>query len=165
MLLDIFSGILGNGLGMVRDWLQGKREMAQEKQKLEGQLKLSKLQSEIRRADADIVQETELVEQMASSWKDEFWTIVLAFPFIVVFLASMFGMDETIASVKSAFDVLHGLPEWYRYFLGIAIGAAFGVRRLKDMVGAVRKEPMKIEKVRHLTPQEANSKIEWNVEK
>lgn len=62
------------------------------------------------------------------SYKDEWWTIVLSIPLILVFIP---GMD---IYVLAGFDVLAKLPEWYQYVLGIAISAAFGVKGIGQLM-------------------------------
>lgn len=60
------------------------------------------------------------------SWKDEFWTIVLALPVIGVFIPNL--SDH----VFEGFQRLESLPDWYKAALGVAIGAAFGYRKIVD---------------------------------
>lgn len=73
---------------------------------------------------ADYEQAWNLAQVNNSGWKDEFWTIVLSLPFIGCFLP---GLQ---AYVLEGFKVIESTPEWYRYFVGIAISAAFGYAQL-----------------------------------
>lgn len=59
------------------------------------------------------------------SWKDEFWTIILAVPAILCF------MPEHVADVTAGFTALKTMPTFYQYWLGVAILTAFGVRITK----------------------------------
>lgn len=61
-------------------------------------------------------------ENSANSWKDEFWTIVLAIPAIGCFIP---GGAEVMTA---GFTALKGMPEFYQYWLGIAILASFGIK-------------------------------------
>lgn len=65
-----------------------------------------------------------MAKASAESWKDEFWTIVLAIPAILAFFPGMDGV------VLDGFVVLDQMPDWYRYALLVAIAAAFGFRQL-----------------------------------
>ena len=59
------------------------------------------------------------------SWKDEFWTIVLAIPMIGCFIP---GGEEIMIN---GFNALDNMPDFYQYWLGIAVLAAFGVKMVK----------------------------------
>ena len=60
----------------------------------------------------------------ATSWKDEFWTIVLAIPAVLCFIPG------GATYVADGFAVLKETPEWYQYALLVAISAAFGWSKL-----------------------------------
>ncbi len=75
---------------------------------------------------ADIAWENTQITQ--SGWKDEYWTIVLSVPAILCFIPGM------VEYVRSGFDVLGGMPGWYQWMLGIAVGAAFGYRKIADFM-------------------------------
>ena len=63
-----------------------------------------------------------MAENSKSSWKDEFFVIVLSIPLILAFIPGAEGL------VDRGFEQLHKAPDWYFYSLGIAISASFGVR-------------------------------------
>lgn len=63
-----------------------------------------------------------------SGWKDEWFTIVLSIPAILVFMP---GMVDT---VLQGFRALQECPDWYQWMLGIAVGSAFGYRRIADFM-------------------------------
>jgi len=59
------------------------------------------------------------------SWKDEFWTIILSVPLILCFFPAM------VPVVQEGFEALKGMPDFYQYWLGVAILSSFGVRLAK----------------------------------
>lgn len=59
------------------------------------------------------------------SWKDEFWTIVLAIPAIMCFF------PDYVNDVTAGFTALGTMPDFYQYWLGVAILTAFGIRIVK----------------------------------
>lgn len=80
----------------------------------------------IERADNKVAEwEKIMAEGSVPSWKDEFWTVVLAIPLVLCFIPA------TVPYIRDGFAVLETMPEYYRYWLGLAIGAAFAVRQLK----------------------------------
>jgi len=56
------------------------------------------------------------------SWKDEYWTVILSLPCVLVFFPDM------VPHIRAGFDVLESMPEFYQYWLGVAILTSFGVR-------------------------------------
>ena len=72
--------------------------------------------------------ESKMVDASAHSWKDEFWTIVLAIPVFMVGYAIVINDITVIDRVKQGFDALADLPEWYQYLLFIAISSSFGIK-------------------------------------
>lgn len=113
--MAITSGIplLGDVLGMVNDWFKGKRE--EQKAKLEADISFAR-----RRQEADISWDQIMAHGSQSSWKDEFWTIVLAIPAVLAFLP--FSQPWVLAGFEALIDT----PLWYQTMLGTAIAAAFG---------------------------------------
>ena len=57
-----------------------------------------------------------------SSWKDEYWTIVLSIPLFLIW------PKVTRDWVIDGFTALNAVPEWYLYFLGVSILTSFGIK-------------------------------------
>jgi len=72
--------------------------------------------------------ESKMADASASSWKDEFWTIVLSIPVFMVGYAIIANDTSVIDRVHLGFNALSTLPEWYQYLLFIAISSSFGIR-------------------------------------
>ncbi|MDB4559231.1 hypothetical protein N9000_01035 [bacterium] len=79
--------------------------------------------------------ESKMADASATSWKDEFWTIVLAIPIFMIGYAIIVDDTTVIDRVKLGFTALGGLPEWYQYLLFIAISSSFGVRGVSKIMG------------------------------
>ncbi len=90
------------------------------------------------KAKAQNEQEVTLIKQTGSweelhakgsqdSWKDEFWTIIFAIPLVLCFI------PETVDVVMEGFKVLENTPEWYRYAIGILVGASVGIRSFNKL--------------------------------
>jgi hypothetical protein len=124
-LFDIVNGILGNGIGILRDYLEGKRKAAQAE--LDTKLSIEKAKQEV----AGHIQEGEALhnirweeiqaEGSKDSWKDEWFTVVLSLPFLL----SMFGLSSW---ADRAFEAMRKAPDWYTMAFLVAVGASFGVR-------------------------------------
>lgn len=72
--------------------------------------------------------ETNMANASASSWKDEFWTVVLAIPVFMVGYAIAMNDTAIIDRVAMGFEALNALPQWYQYLLFLAVSASFGIR-------------------------------------
>ena len=110
-----------------KEFLKGK---ADEKKAIQ-QRKINAIQN-----DADW--EEKMASATDKSWKDEFWSIILALPIVAV--AYSVAMDDVtiIDRVNEGFAALNQLPEWYQYLLFIAVSASFGLKSA-DKIMAMKK--------------------------
>jgi len=95
---------------------QGKVDVAQAK--VDGQVKKAQTLTE-----GEVQMDVTATEGMGTSWKDEWFTILLSIPVIMCFVPKL------QIYVKTGFEVLRdSTPEWYQWcFIG-AIVASFGLR-------------------------------------
>ena len=109
--------LIGPALQLGKDFLKGK---ADEKKAIQ-ERKIAAIQN-----DADW--EAKMADATKSSWKDEWFSLILSAPLIAV--AYSVAMDDTaiIERMNEAFTALNSLPEWYQYLLFIAVSASFGVK-------------------------------------
>ena len=82
--------------------------------------------------------ESKMADASASSWKDEFWTCVLALPLLAIFWGVMTDNTDVIERVRLGFQVMSELDDWYTYLLFLAISASFGIRGA-DKLMSLRK--------------------------
>jgi hypothetical protein len=98
-----------------------------EKKKVEASGKVmiaqAKIQAQVKAGDRLYELDKIGATDMRFSWKDEFFVVLLAAPFIMSFIPPL------APYVKEGFDILkNSTPDWYRWaFLG-AITASFGLR-------------------------------------
>ena len=59
-----------------------------------------------------------------SGWKDEWLTIILSIPLVLVFFPPL------VPSVTAGFVALEGTPIWYRSAVGVMIASAFGYQKI-----------------------------------
>ena len=118
----ILKTLIQAAAGIGTQFLTNKAEKAQAKHGRE----IKKISGEI---DADIAS----TQGMASSLKDEYLTILLSAPLVVIFYAAVWGDPEQIEQVKVAFEAMNTLPEWFTWaFLG-CVTASFGLRSLSNL--------------------------------
>jgi len=78
--------------------------------------------------------EAKMADASAHSWKDEFWTIVLAIPVFMVGYAIVADDLTIISRVEQGFAALSQLPEWYQYLLFICISSSFGIKGVSKLM-------------------------------
>jgi len=83
--------------------------------------------------------EDKMADASMHSWKDEFWTVILAAPLIAISYGAIVNDPEIIERVRHGFSVLSELDDWYQYLLFLAISASFGIRGA-DKLMALRKK-------------------------
>jgi hypothetical protein len=116
--------LLGPALELGKDFLKGK---AEEKKAIQ-ERKISAIQN-----DADW--EAKMADATSNSWKDEFWSIILALPIIAVVYSVAMDDVSIIARVNEGFEALNQLPDWYQYLLFIAVSASFGLKSADKLMG------------------------------
>ena len=116
--------LLGPALELGKDFLKGK---AEEKKAIQ-QRKISAINN-----DADW--EAKMADATSNSWKDEFWSIILALPIIAVVYSVAMDDVSIIARVNEGFEALNQLPDWYQYLLFIAVSASFGLKSADKLMG------------------------------
>lgn len=111
--------LVTGGFSLVKDgvtnWMQHRQKMKE----LKRQRKQAIVEAEIRWNEQQVI-------ASGTSWKDEYWTIILSIPLILCFI------PELAPYVLDGFEVLKETPDWYKAAVGIAIAAAFGYRKYAD---------------------------------
>jgi hypothetical protein len=115
--MSILTALIGPIADIGKTFLNNRAEEKQAKH----QAKMSVIQN-----DADW--EAKMADASSHSWKDEFWTIILATPIFMVGYAIISGDMSIVDRTKQAFQTLNELPEWYQYLLFIAISSSFGIK-------------------------------------
>lgn len=119
--------MLGQLIGPISNlagtWMQGKVDKA----KAETDVKVARAKAEAKvyetEATSSMLMEQNLTQQMAGSWKDEFWTLLFGAILLGCFL------PFTQEYVKEGFIFLdEHCPTWFQNCLYISIGASFGYR-------------------------------------
>ena len=113
----MLQALIGPIANLASGYLTNKHEQAQAKH----QAKLQVIQN-----DADW--EAKMAAASASSWKDEFWTIVLAVPLFCLGYSVVVDDPTVVDRVRDSFDALDALPDYYQYLLFLAVSASFGIR-------------------------------------
>tara|TARA_B100001250_G_scaffold382566_1_gene375825 strand:+ start:3258 stop:3599 length:342 start_codon:yes stop_codon:yes gene_type:complete len=93
---------------------------------LENKAKESQAKQELKIRSIESTDSWEQLQAQASqtSWKDEWFVIVLSIPMICAFI------PDLVPYIERGFEVLDSMPTYYKAFLGAAISASFGLKGL-----------------------------------
>lgn len=120
--------LIGPAMDLAKDFIKGK---ADEKKAIQ-ERKIQSIQN-----DSDW--ESKMADATSNSWKDEFWSIILALPIAAVAYSVAIDDVSIIDRVREGFAVLDSLPEWYQYLLFIAVSASFGLKSADKLMGMKKK--------------------------
>ena len=109
MIPQIITGIIGLATGWL-DNKQAKQQAVHDK--------------DIETIRSTTNWETQQAANSATSWKDEWFTIILSVPLLGAFIPDM------VPYVREGFVVLDSMPEYYKAFLAAAVAASFGIKAL-----------------------------------
>ena len=128
------SSIIGPISSLAGTWLQGRVDKA----KAETDVKVARAKAEAKvyetSATSDMLNEQALTNQMAGSWKDEFWTLI----FGAILVAAFLPWSQPF--VKEGFIFLEeSTPDWFSTCLYICIGSSFGYRFGKTGLQLINK--------------------------
>ena len=115
-------------MDLAKDFIKGK---ADEKKAIQ--------QRKINQINNDADWEAKMANATSNSWKDEFWSIILALPIAAVAYSVAIDDVSIIDRVREGFAVLDSLPEWYQYLLFIAVSASFGLKSADKLMGMKKK--------------------------
>lgn len=64
-------------------------------------------------------------ENARFSWRDDYFSIILSIPLIMCFIPFM------VPYVEQGFAALESMPDYYQYWVAVAILSSFGVRAVR----------------------------------
>ena len=125
----MIQAILGPIASLAGSWLDAKTT----KQAAEAKLKLTEAEAKakILLSEKTSVADWEriMAEGTQNSWKDEVVTVIVLIPVVLCFVP---GFEDV---VKTGFERLNELPEWYQYLVYVVCLAAVGIRGTKMFIG------------------------------
>lgn len=113
----MWQALIGPVFSLGKQWLENKQEKSK-----------AKHQAELNRIYQDGAAETSLIAQMATSWKDEYWTLVVSTPVLAIMYGVATDNDQIIARVRDGMTALESMPTWFQLILSVAVLTSFGVK-------------------------------------
>ena len=117
MIWNIVGQVIGTGFKVMQTRSQTKQIKAMAEQKHYEKMMQGEIQYEVAKQNA-----------MYNSWRDEWFTVLLSLPLIIVFGSIFMDKPEWITKLKEGFETLNQLPDWYIYALLAAIASSFGMK-------------------------------------
>ena len=105
--------------------LWGNRQRRKmQKQELDNAIHVKKIESVTAGKIAEV--EWNMASKKASGWIDDYLTILLSIPLVLVFI------PDFVPHIKAGFAVLEETPVWYRSAIAVMISAGFGYKKFAD---------------------------------
>ena len=122
----MWAAAIGAVAEVVKEWFTNRREesKAKHEQKLEA-IRTTASWEEL------------MASASATSWKDEWFTVLLSGPIVAIVWGIGMNDMDIIQRIGIAFMELDKLPDWYQYLLYVAVTASFGIRGA-DKIMALR---------------------------
>jgi len=121
--VNMWQALVGPLLSLGKQWLTNKSE---EKQATH--------EAKLKRIAQEADWEQTMAKGSLSSWKDEWFTVVLSVPVVAVGFGIALDSPTVLERTKEALDALSGLPEWYQYLLYVAVLSSFGIRGVDKLM-------------------------------
>lgn len=120
MWLNFIPAIIEHLGSMGKTYMKRKQVIAEGRVNVEIARATAEAEVMVEKLRAETVWENSMADASKTSWKDEFWTIVLSIPLVLAFVPG------AIPYLEDGFNVLALMPQWYGIAVGAAISAAFG---------------------------------------
>ena len=117
MIWNVVSQIVGTVFKVMQTRSQTKQIQAMAEQKHYEKMLEGKINYEVAKQNA-----------MDNSWRDEWFTILLSIPLLIIFGSIFLDKPEWITKLKEGFETMNQLPDWYIYALLAAIASSFGLK-------------------------------------
>ncbi len=132
-MFSIFSALLGPATSLLDGWQQRKTVKLSNELAVAQAVTEAKIKRLATGQHADIAWENTAIRN--SGWKDEWFTVLLSIPMVLVFIP---GMAEY---VKAGFDALKAsTPDWYQWAFLVAVSSSFGYKKLADLMALKKGE-------------------------
>lgn len=147
--MSIFSKIgdliAGPFVGLAKDFTSARKIKKEAQAKVilaEAESRAMKLKAQgelaLKQAEHEANWEITQAQQAATSWKDEYLTVLITVPMAITFflpvLAAFVGTDQLVLrvenSIKEGWQLLSEAPQWYQFLVAGAFAATFGLRGL-----------------------------------
>jgi hypothetical protein len=118
----MWKELLGSLTGPIADYFK-EREITKQKERELQDAAHARLVEQVKHSE-DLDQAITLAQISNSGWKDEWFTILFSIPLVGAFV------PKVVPYVLAGFEALDKMPSWYKWYLGSAVTAAFGLKTM-----------------------------------
>lgn len=119
--------LLGAPLEIIGKAYEARQVRKSEERQIESAIRVKKIEYVNAGRIAEVEWNTRA--QQNSGWRDEWITIMLSAPLVLIF-----GPDAIQAQIAEGFMHLQELPAWYKSAVGLMIGSAFGFQKYTNTI-------------------------------
>jgi len=124
----MWSMLLKPLLGVAGDMVKGSIDVIKTKTETKKLLAQAEQEHIRKMAEGELEYAIQAQKSMGESWRDEWFTIILSIPLLIVFGAIFFNQPDWVAKLKEGFITLDELPDWYIWALMASIASSFGLK-------------------------------------
>ena len=79
------------------------------------------------RSKVNLERSKQVAKSLHDSWKDEYVTVLVTIPMIIIWIGAIIGSNSLIERMKLGIETLDTLPNWYVVMMVAIIMAAAGL--------------------------------------
>lgn len=125
-ILEALGGLINLGTGVVKGWQDRQTLRAESRARIEEARTRAEESRLTRIANGEMDWNKSAVDQMGTSWKDEYILILFSVPMTISFIP---GLTPYVAG---GFAVLEATPDWYKAAWGVIVAASYGYSKYAD---------------------------------
>ena len=122
--MNPITALIGPVVNGISGFFQRKQERKARKDELEQEIHLQKIDYVKQGRIAEV--EWNKTAKATSGWIDDYLTIILSIPMILVFI------PDLVPHIEAGFAALDKTPVWYRSAIAVMISAGFGYKKFAD---------------------------------
>ncbi len=122
--MSIVTAILGPVLNTVTGLWENRQKRKARKNELDQEIHLQKIEYVKQGRIAEV--EWNKTAKATSGWIDDYLTIILSIPMVLVFF------PDLVPHIEAGFAALDKTPVWYRSAIAVMISAGFGYKKFAD---------------------------------
>nr|DAS94395.1 MAG TPA: holin [Caudoviricetes sp.] len=129
-ILEAFASPVSGVIDSIATWFKTRQEIKRAETDSKLRILEAKANATVELYKSGVVGDIawENTAQQNAGWKDEYWTLIISAPFLLVWIP---GMEEYIHKGFEAFELM---PDWYQMAVGVAVSAAFGFKKFAEIM-------------------------------
>lgn len=132
-ILTVLTTLLGIGGSALENYQKRQQQAAENSAAIAEAETKARIAMLEKAQNAEVSWDNLAADQARTSWKDEWFTLLLSAPLILAFIG-----EDGRRVVTQGFAALESMPSWYVTMLSLAVAFAFGYRKLVETITSFR---------------------------